>query len=83
MKQLVVSQYKQSIQKLTRTFLTLSLADVALRVKLQLPKMAQQYLLNMVSWQHDEILCYLSPLKAYPLELRAVAEQQEKCKFYV
>lgn len=47
-KQLVVSQYKPSIQKLTRTFLTLSLADVALRVQLQLPKLAQQYLLNMI-----------------------------------
>uniref|UniRef100_A0A6A7FXA2 COP9 signalosome complex subunit 3 n=1 Tax=Hirondellea gigas TaxID=1518452 RepID=A0A6A7FXA2_9CRUS len=47
-KQLLVSQYKQSIQKLTRTFLTLSLSDVALRVKLQLPELAQQYLLNMI-----------------------------------
>ncbi|KAA0202633.1 hypothetical protein HAZT_HAZT011245 [Hyalella azteca] len=47
-KQLTSAQFKQCIQKLTRTFLTLSLADVALRVKLQLPKLAQQYLLNMI-----------------------------------
>lgn len=47
-KQLIKCQHKKSIQKLTRTFLTLSLSDVALRAKLQYPKEAQEYLLNMI-----------------------------------
>jgi len=47
-KQLVVRQYKQNIQKLTRTFLTLSMTDVAARVKLDEEATAEKYLLDMI-----------------------------------
>lgn len=40
--------YKKNIQRLTNTFLTLSLTDVASRVKLPGPADAEKYILNMV-----------------------------------
>lgn len=40
--------YKKNIQRLTKTFLTLSLSDVASRVKLAGPADAEKYVLNMV-----------------------------------
>ena len=40
--------YKKNIQRLTNTFLTLSLSDVAARVKLPGPADAEKYILNMV-----------------------------------
>ena len=40
--------YKKNIQRLTKTFLTLSLADVAARVQLPGPADAEKYVLNMV-----------------------------------
>ena len=48
-KQCEKALYKKNIQRLTRTFLTLSLADVANRCHLESPAVAQQYILNMVS----------------------------------
>lgn len=48
-KQVVSSLYKKNIQRLTKTFLTLSLADVASRVQLSGPAEAERYILNMVS----------------------------------
>jgi PCI domain len=45
----VASLYKKNIQRLTKTFLTLSLADVASRVQLSDPAEAEKYILNMVS----------------------------------
>lgn len=41
--------YKKNIQRLTKTFLTLSLTDVASRVQLPGPADAEKYILNMVS----------------------------------
>lgn len=41
--------YKKNIQRLTKTFLTLSLSDVASRVQLSGPAQAETYVLNMVS----------------------------------
>lgn len=47
-KQCLSALYKKNIQRLTRTFLTLSLADVANRVQLSTPQEAQKYILNMI-----------------------------------
>ncbi|XP_039285710.1 LOW QUALITY PROTEIN: COP9 signalosome complex subunit 3 [Nilaparvata lugens] len=47
-KQVVASLYKKNIQRLTKTFLTLSLSDVASRVKLSGPGEAEKYILNMI-----------------------------------
>lgn len=46
--QVLASLYKNNIQRLTKTFLTLSLADVASRVQLSSPAEAEKYILNMV-----------------------------------
>lgn len=48
-KQVLNSLYKKNIQRLTNTFLTLSLSDVASRVKLPGPADAEKYLVNMVT----------------------------------
>lgn len=40
--------YKKNIQRLTNTFLTLSLSDVASRVNLSGPAEAEEYILKMV-----------------------------------
>jgi len=47
-KQVLNSLYKKNIQRLTNTFLTLSLSDVAARVKLPGPTDAEKYILNMI-----------------------------------
>lgn len=47
-KQVVKVMYKKNIQRLTKTFLTLSLSDVASRVGLSGPGDAEKYILNMV-----------------------------------
>ncbi|XP_075224412.1 COP9 signalosome subunit 3 isoform X2 [Lycorma delicatula] len=47
-KQVVASLYKKNIQRLTKTFLTLSLSDVASRVQLSGPGEAEKYILNMI-----------------------------------
>ncbi|KAJ8877951.1 hypothetical protein PR048_022414 [Dryococelus australis] len=47
-KQVVASLYKKNIQRLTKTFLTLSLSDVASRVQLSGPTDAEKYILNMI-----------------------------------
>lgn len=48
-KQVLIFLYKKNIQRLTKTFLTLSLSDVASRVQLAGPADAEKYILNMVS----------------------------------
>lgn len=47
-KQVATSLYKRNIQRLTKTFLTLSLSDVASRVQLPSAVEAERYILNMV-----------------------------------
>lgn len=47
-KQVNASLYKKNIQRLTQTFLTLSLADVASKVQLSGPAEVEKYLLNMI-----------------------------------
>lgn len=48
-KQVLSYLYKKNIQRLTKTFLTLSLSDVASRVQLPGPADAEKYILNMVN----------------------------------
>ncbi|XP_053974322.1 COP9 signalosome complex subunit 3 [Hylaeus anthracinus] len=47
-KQVLSYLYKKNIQRLTKTFLTLSLSDVASRVQLAGPADAERYILNMI-----------------------------------
>ncbi|XP_024874421.1 COP9 signalosome complex subunit 3 [Temnothorax curvispinosus] len=47
-KQVLAYLYKKNIQRLTKTFLTLSLSDVASRVQLSGPTEAEKYILNMI-----------------------------------
>lgn len=47
-KQCLVSLHKKNIQRLTKTFLTLSLSDMASRVQLSSAKEAEAYILRMV-----------------------------------
>ena len=47
-KQVVSSMYKQNIQRLTQTYLTLSLQDIANTVQLNSPKEAEMHVLQMV-----------------------------------
>ncbi|KAI4493348.1 hypothetical protein M0802_009408 [Mischocyttarus mexicanus] len=47
-KQVLSFLYKKNIQRLTKTFLTLSLSDVASRVQLAGPSDAEKYILNMI-----------------------------------
>ncbi|XP_052818774.1 COP9 signalosome complex subunit 3-like [Mya arenaria] len=47
-KQCLTAMYKKNIQRLTKTFLTLSLTDMANRVKLSGPKEAEKYVLHMI-----------------------------------
>ncbi|XP_058187613.1 COP9 signalosome complex subunit 3 [Rhododendron vialii] len=47
-KQVVSSMYKQNIQRLTQTYLTLSLQDIANTVQLNSPKEAEMHVLQMI-----------------------------------
>lgn len=47
-KQVLESLYKRNIQRLTKTFLTLSLVDVANRAKLDRVEQAESYIVDMV-----------------------------------
>jgi COP9 signalosome complex subunit 3 len=47
-KQLEQTLVKNSIQKLTKTYMTLSLSDMAVKVKLRTDKEAEAYLVNMI-----------------------------------
>lgn len=47
-KQVAASLYKKNIQRLTQTFLTLSLIDVANKVHLNGPNEAEKYILDMI-----------------------------------
>ncbi|KAL5018335.1 hypothetical protein ScPMuIL_004057 [Solemya velum] len=47
-KQTITSLYKKNIQRLTKTFMTLSLSDMANRVQLSGPQEAERYVLHMI-----------------------------------
>lgn len=70
-KQVISSLYKKNIQRLTKTFLTLSLADVASRVQLSGPGEAEKYILNMVtSWLIDNARLR-SKICTFPLQIKS------------
>ena len=48
-KQVLASLYKKNIQRLTKTFLTLSVVDVVNRAKLSGVEQAEAYIVDMVS----------------------------------
>jgi COP9 signalosome complex subunit 3 len=48
-KQVLSSMYKRNIQRLTQTYLTLSLEDIARSVQLETPRDAEMHVLRMVS----------------------------------
>lgn len=83
--QVISSMYKKNIQRLTKTFLTLSLSDVAARVQLSGPVQAEGYILNMIEEgeiyaminQKDGMVVFLdSPEKYASPETLCVLEQQ-------
>ncbi|CAG9791965.1 unnamed protein product [Diatraea saccharalis] len=83
--QVLSSMYKKNIQRLTKTFLTLSLSDVASRVQLSGPAQAETYILNMIEEgeiyaminQKDGMVVFLdSPEKYASPETLCVLEQQ-------
>ncbi|CAH0628896.1 unnamed protein product [Chrysodeixis includens] len=83
--QVLSSMYKKNIQRLTKTFLTLSLSDVASRVQLPGPTQAESYILNMIEEgeiyaminQKDGMVVFLdSPEKYASPETLCVLEQQ-------
>ncbi len=49
-KQVLASLYKRNIHRLTKTFLTLSLVDVANRAKLEGVEQAESYIIDMVCY---------------------------------
>lgn len=57
-KQVVSSMYKRNIQRLTQTYLTLSLQDIANTVQLNSPKEAEMHVLKMVVGDQLFPLCY-------------------------
>lgn len=48
-KQCLASLHKKNIQRLTKTFMTLSLVDMANKVQLPSAKDAEKHIINMVS----------------------------------
>lgn len=48
-KQCLASLHKKNIQRLTKTFMTLSLVDMANKVQLPNAKDAEKHIINMVS----------------------------------
>ncbi|KDO55655.1 hypothetical protein CISIN_1g0144531mg, partial [Citrus sinensis] len=50
-KQVVSSMYKRNIQRLTQTYLTLSLQDIANTVQLNSSKEAEMHVLQMVTFE--------------------------------
>lgn len=57
-KQVVSSMYKRNIQRLTQTYLTLSLQDIASTVQLNSPKEAEMHVLQMI--QDGEIFATIN-----------------------
>jgi COP9 signalosome complex subunit 3 len=55
-KQVVASVSRKNIQRLTKTFLTLSLTDMANRVHLSGGREAEEYVLHMVSFSFQRLV---------------------------
>nr|CAD7572247.1 unnamed protein product [Timema californicum] len=88
-KQVLASLYKKNIQRLTKTFLTLSLSDVASRVQLSGPLEAEKYILNMIEDgeifatinQKDGMVIFHDDPEKYnsPDMLRSLEEEMAVC----
>ncbi|XP_046404597.1 COP9 signalosome complex subunit 3 [Ischnura elegans] len=88
-KQVLSSLYKKNIQRLTKTFLTLSLSDVASRVHLSSPSEAEKYILNMIEDgeifatinQKDGMVIFHDDPEKYnsPTMLRRLEEEMAIC----
>ncbi|KAJ7540488.1 hypothetical protein O6H91_10G017600 [Diphasiastrum complanatum] len=80
-KQVVSSLYKRNIQRLTQTFLTLSLQDIAETVQLESPKDAELHILQMIQKgeihaiinQKDGMVSFLEDPEQY--KTRDIAQQ--------
>uniref|UniRef100_T1ITU9 COP9 signalosome complex subunit 3 n=1 Tax=Strigamia maritima TaxID=126957 RepID=T1ITU9_STRMM len=87
--QCIASLYKKNIQRLTKTFLTLSLSDMANRVQLSGPKEAEQYILHMIEDgeiyatinQKDGMVIFHDNPEKYnsPEMLKCLEEEMRKC----
>lgn len=88
-KQCLSSLYKKNIQRLTKTFMTLSLSDMANRVQLNGPKEAEQYILHMIEDgeiyatinQKDGMVIFHDNSEKYndPEMLKELDEEMKKC----
>ncbi|XP_071815337.1 COP9 signalosome complex subunit 3-like [Apostichopus japonicus] len=88
-KQVLASMYRKNIQRLTKTFLTLSLADIARRVHLNSPEEAEQYVQNMIEdgeiyasiSKKDGMVSFHDNPEKYdnPDVLRKIDEQLREC----
>jgi len=59
-KQVLSSMYKRNIQRLTQTYLTLSLEDIARSVQLETPRDAEMHVLRMVGVLSTACLHYVA-----------------------
>uniref|UniRef100_A0AAY4DDM7 COP9 signalosome complex subunit 3 n=1 Tax=Denticeps clupeoides TaxID=299321 RepID=A0AAY4DDM7_9TELE len=88
-KQCLSSLYKKNIQRLTKTFLTLSLQDMASRVQLSGPQEAEKYVLHMIEDgeiyasinQRDGMVCFNDNPEKYnnPAMLHKIDQEMLKC----
>uniref|UniRef100_A0A3P8QQI2 COP9 signalosome complex subunit 3 n=1 Tax=Astatotilapia calliptera TaxID=8154 RepID=A0A3P8QQI2_ASTCA len=88
-KQCLSSLYKKNIQRLTKTFLTLSLQDMASRVQLSGPQEAEKYVLHMIEDgeiyasinQKDGMVCFHDNPEKYnnPAMLHKIDQEMLKC----
>nr|XP_031323283.1 COP9 signalosome complex subunit 3 isoform X1 [Camelus dromedarius] len=88
-KQCLSSLYKKNIQRLTKTFLTLSLQDMASRVQLSGPQEAEKYVLHMIEDgeifasinQKDGMVSFHDNPEKYnnPAMLHSIDQEMLKC----
>lgn len=88
-KQCLSSLYKKNIQRLTKTFLTLSLQDMASRVQLSGAQEAEKYVLHMIEDgeiyasinQKDGMVCFHDNPEKYnnPAMLHKIDQEMLKC----
>ncbi|KAK3914170.1 COP9 signalosome complex subunit 3 [Frankliniella fusca] len=88
-KQVLASLRKKNIQRLTKTFLTLSLSDVASRVQLPSPRDAEKAILNMIEDgeifasinQKDGMVFFHDDPEKFntPAALKRLEEEMERC----
>lgn len=88
-KQVLTSLRKKNIQRLTKTFLTLSLSDVASRVQLPSPRDAEKAILNMIEDgeifasinQKDGMVYFHDDPEKFntPSALKRLEEEMERC----